>query len=110
MADQENTELGSALKTLARSFSLCRNQKYHLATSHVSSGTSFSVRTPYFWTAVARPVFIRQYRSGIATSCRWDPLSAYTDLIDMTSGELLATRIALQPDPRVSGLSFCCGN
>jgi len=73
MADQENTESVLAAATLAWSCSPYRNQKFRLASSRVCFGTSFDARTLYFWTAVARPAFIRRCWDGIATSCQWVP-------------------------------------
>jgi hypothetical protein len=73
MADQENTESVLAAATLARSCSPYRNQKFRLASLRVSFGISLDARTLYFWTAAARPAFIRPCWYGIATSCHWVP-------------------------------------
>ena len=73
MADQENTEPVSEAATLTLSCLPYRNQKFRLASSRVSSGISFRARTLCFWTAVARPAFIRPCWGGIATCCRWVP-------------------------------------
>jgi uncharacterized protein YigE (DUF2233 family) len=65
--------VGVGSRALAWSCSPYRNQKFRLASSRVSFGISFDARTLYFWTAVARPAFIRPCWDGIATSCHWVP-------------------------------------